>query len=45
MTNEDDHRGRRKRLIEALRRVEAMNGSPDIIRSLKEALRSLNELE
>lgn len=41
MTDEGDHKGRRKKLEEALRQVKAMNGSPDIIQSLCRALDSL----
>lgn len=35
-----DHQdlSRRERLLEALRRVQAINGSPDIIESLRKAL-------
>lgn len=43
MTDEGNHKGRRRKLEEALRQVKAMNGSPDIIQSLCRALESIEE--
>ena len=42
LTSSNDGMERRERLLAALRAVEAVNGSPDIIRSIKEALQSLS---
>ena len=43
LTSGDEIAERRERLLEALRRVKALKGSPDIIRSITEALERLTE--
>ena len=42
-TDSNERMDRRERLLEALRRVQAINGSPDIIRSIREALEDLSQ--
>ena len=42
-TDSNERMDRRERLLEALRRVEAMGGSPDILRSIREALEDLSK--
>lgn len=39
----DDVSMRRERLLEAIRRLEEMNGSPDLLEACRRALESLRE--